>query len=69
MNNYVIKVNRAKCCHCGWVIESQSCFHLNICGCGKLGVDGGLDALRRYGTDYDELSEFFNEIGLSDDLS
>lgn len=61
-----ILVNRAKCLHCGWVIESQSRHHLNFCGCGKFFVDGGTDYLRRGGdlSNYEEMSEFVevNEV-------
>lgn len=53
-----IKVNRAKCLYCGWIIESQSDYHLNICGCGKFSVDGGAAMLRRYGNNFEELSEY-----------
>lgn len=55
-----ILVNRAKCNHCGWVIESQGRHHLNVCGCGRLYVDGGQEYLRRGGdlNNYEELSEF-----------
>jgi hypothetical protein len=51
--------NKVKCRICNWIIESQSDFHLNICGCGKTSVDGGLKELRRYGdmNNIEELSE------------
>lgn len=54
-----IKVNRARCRDCGWIIESQGEFHLNFCGCGKISVDGGCKELRRYGDPscIEELSE------------
>lgn len=44
-----IKINRARCRKCGWVIESQSRYHLNFCGCGSIFVDGGQEYLRRGG--------------------
>jgi hypothetical protein len=53
-----ILVNRAKCNYCGWVIESQSRHHLNICDCGKFFVDGGQEYLRRGGDNWTEMSEF-----------
>jgi hypothetical protein len=56
---YKIIVNRARCKLCGWIIESQSDFHLNVCGCGKISVDGGCSLIRRCGDikNIEELSE------------
>lgn len=56
-----IIVNRGRCNYCGWVIESQSRHHLNICGCGKFFVDGGCEYLRRGGDNWTELSEWIEE--------
>ena len=39
--------NAIKCNVCGDVIESRSRHEYNICSCGRVAVDGGLDYLRR----------------------
>jgi hypothetical protein len=61
---YKIIANRARCKLCGWILESQSDFHLNVCDCGKTSVDGGLKELRRYG-DMNNIEEL-SETGVSD---
>lgn len=50
--------NKIKCNHCGEVIESISEHDFKMCKCGKVGVDGGKEYLRRLGCpeDYTELS-------------
>lgn len=51
--------NRAKCLLCGDVLESTDVHDLQICSCGALAVDGGLEYIRRVGEseNYEELSE------------
>jgi len=51
-----ILLNRAKCLNCGEVLISTHRHDFVGCSCGKLAVDGGLDYLRRVGTDYEEQS-------------
>jgi len=58
MKTKKIKINKARCNYCGWVIESQHRYHLNFCDCGKTFVDGGQEYLRRGGDNWQELSEF-----------
>lgn len=53
-----ILVNKIKCKHCNDEIISRHRHDFRICKCGKVGVDGGNDYLKRMGTskDYEELS-------------
>ena len=44
-----ILVNKIQCKHCGEIIESESEHDFKMCSCGKVGVDGGKDYLRRLG--------------------
>lgn len=54
-----IKSNKVKCKHCGDIIESKSIHDYKRCSCGKVGIDGGLNYLKRLGEldDFEELSE------------
>ena len=58
MSNYSIFVNRIKCKHCGDVLTSETRNDFKMCSCGKVGIDGGEDYLRRLGypENYDEMS-------------
>lgn len=53
------KTNRIRCLGCGEVLESRSVHDFRMCKCGRCGVDGGREYLRRLGgpDDYEELSE------------
>jgi len=50
--------NRVKCLKCGDVIYSAHRHDYKKCSCGNIGVDGGMEYLRRVGnmSDYEELS-------------
>lgn len=50
--------NSIRCNHCLEIIESIDNHDYIKCACGKVGVDGGLQYLRRVGSpeDYEELS-------------
>lgn len=54
----VILQNEIKCLQCGDVIFSRHRHDYKLCGCGKVGVDGGQVYLRRIGNkeDYKDLS-------------
>lgn len=58
-----ILVNKIQCRHCGDIIESKTAHDFKFCSCGKVGIDGGRDWLRRIGNPEDviELSEFKEE--------
>lgn len=58
MSNYSIFVNRIQCKHCKDILTSVTRNDFKMCSCGKVGVDGGEDYLRRLGCfeDYEELS-------------
>lgn len=63
----MILENKIKCKHCGEIIESRHRHDFVMCGCGKCGVDGGKDYLRRVGIkdiDWEELSSV--ERGIND---
>lgn len=45
--NKKILVNKAKCKHCGDVIESKTVHDYRVCKCKKISVDGGHDYLSR----------------------
>ena len=53
--------NCIKCKKCGDTIESTSRHDFKMCSCGRVGVDGGHDYLRRLFTDgnddFEELSQ------------
>lgn len=55
-----IKRNRVMCVNCYDVIESKYRHDFLMCKCGKIGVDGGLDYLRRLGEpeDMEEMAEY-----------
>lgn len=46
----IILRNSARCLHCGEEIESTHRHDFKWCRCGKLGVDGGHDYIRRVGS-------------------
>ena len=50
--------NKIRCKHCEDVIVSAHRHDFKYCKCGKVGVDGGNDYLRRLGdeADYEEMS-------------
>ncbi|MDQ0057866.1 DUF7695 domain-containing protein [Paenibacillus harenae] len=52
--------NAIRCKHCHNEVSSEDKNDFRICKCGKVGVDGGYDYLRRIGSldDYEELSEW-----------
>lgn len=61
-----ISKNSIKCKHCGDILVSKSRHDYKMCSCGKCGVDGGLDYLRRSfitspEDDFEELSEYQND--------
>ncbi|NBK96868.1 MAG: hypothetical protein EOM50_02395 [Erysipelotrichia bacterium] len=60
-----LKVNKIQCNHCGDIIESTSSHDYKRCSCGAVGVDGGLDYIRRdyknAREDFIELSEYYEE--------
>lgn len=51
--------NAIRCKHCCSEIESKDVHDSIMCVCGKVGVDGGKQYLKRSGLleDYDELSQ------------
>lgn len=52
--------NAVRCKSCLAIIESKTTHDITFCSCGKVGVDGGHDYLRRVGSleDYEELTEW-----------
>lgn len=50
--------NTIKCKHCGDILKSETVHDFKMCSCGKVGVDGGEEYLRRVGhpDDFEELS-------------
>lgn len=42
-----LKLNRAKCRHCGDVLISEYRHDFKHCSCGTISVDGGLDYVKR----------------------
>lgn len=52
-----ILTNKIQCNICKQIIESKSRNDFKFCDCGAVAIDGGLDYLRRIGTNYTELSE------------
>jgi hypothetical protein len=54
-----ILYNAIRCRRCGDVIESKHVHDFKMCKCGRVGVDGGHEYLRRIGpiVDAEELSE------------
>lgn len=66
----MITRNRVKCKKCCDIIESKHRCDYVLCSCGAIGVDGGLDYLRRTGNskDIEELSEHdSSHYGASED--
>ncbi|MDD5907504.1 MAG: hypothetical protein PUD76_04015 [Clostridia bacterium] len=59
--------NSIRCKKCNDIIQSNGRHDFQSCQCGAVAVDGGLDYLRRIGTqeDWEELSIF--EDGKSDE--
>ncbi|WP_425455538.1 DUF7695 domain-containing protein [Cohnella phaseoli] len=55
-----INLNAICCKHCLVKIESVSFHEIKFCRCGRVGVDGGREYLKRSGSidDYWELSEW-----------
>lgn len=60
---HIIK-NCIKCTNCGDVIESTSRHDFKMCSCGRVGVDGGHDYMRRIFTDS---QDDFEELSLVED--
>lgn len=59
-----IKVNKVQCKICNDIIESKYTHDVKHCSCGRIGVDGGLDYLKRTfdnENDFIELSEYEND--------
>lgn len=58
-----IITNKIKCKVCGDIIESKYTHDSRVCSCKAVGVDGGLEYLRRMGNleDFEELSEVIEE--------
>ena len=50
--------NSAQCLRCGDILVSEHRHDFKQCSCGHLIVDGGLDYIRRAGTDIKELDEW-----------
>ena len=65
-----ITVNRARCLHCGHVVESRHGHEFVWCPCKSIAVDGGTDYLKRVFGDmgWEELSEFEEKEKESEDL-
>ena len=57
-NKQVICVNAIKCKSCNQEITSYFVHDFKMCKCGKVGVDGGREYLKRIGDvgDYEELA-------------
>lgn len=51
-----IIVNKIQCQHCLDIIESTSPHDMKWCSCHRVAIDGGKEYLKRYGTDFNELS-------------
>lgn len=58
-----LRRNAARCRLCATVVETRHRHELQVCSCGAVGVDGGLDYLRRLGraADREELNEWEEE--------
>ena len=54
----MIRHNKIKCKLCGDVIESKHTHDFVACSCGKSMVDGGLDYLKRCGSNWEEMSVY-----------
>ncbi|WP_152393381.1 DUF7695 domain-containing protein [Paenibacillus guangzhouensis] len=55
--------NKVRCEHRLEIIESIDVHDLRMCECGKVGVDGGTEYLKRIGSfdDYEEISIMVKE--------
>lgn len=58
--------NRIQCIKCGDIVNSYHRHHFVMCNCGAVGVDGGLEYLRRTGTDWVELSRIIEGYDVYD---
>lgn len=52
-----LKSNKAKCLVCNTIVESKHRRDFCWCECGAMYVDGGLDYLRRGGTDLSKIQD------------
>lgn len=52
-----ILLNKVRCNLCGEEIESKSTHHFVFCKCKSVGVDGGLDYLKRTAPTRESFSE------------
>lgn len=59
-----ILLNKVKCNICGEEIESKSTHHFVFCKCKNVGVDGGLDYLKRTAP----TRESFTELSIVTDI-
>lgn len=59
-----ILLNKVKCNICGEEIESKSTHHFVFCKCNTVGVDGGLDYLKRTAP----TRESFTELSIVTDI-
>jgi len=57
-----IKINKIQCTVCNDIIQSVYINDMSLCRCGSIGIDGGLDIIRRNG-------DFSNIIDLSEWVS
>lgn len=64
-----ILINKVQCIHCDDIIESTHRHDFKMCKCGKIGVDGGKEYLRRIGKPEDakELSKTDKSINDSEE--
>ena len=51
-----IKLNQIQCKHCKDLLVSEHVHDFKMCSCDKVGVDGGLEYLRRIGNEDDYIS-------------
>lgn len=58
--NRRLLVNKAQCLLCQDIIESKSRWDFQMCSCGNLHVDGGLDYVKRgfKKNEWEDLSEY-----------
>lgn len=57
---FKISRNLIRCKYCKSIIESVHTYDFKTCTCGRVGVDGGHEYLKRTGSfeDYEELSDY-----------
>lgn len=60
-----IVYNAIFCNSCGDRIASENRHDFKMCKCGKVGVDGGHEYLRRIGEDYKDVSILTNDIHIA----